>query len=129
MGGEGKKRDSEQGDTEDDEEVMETASASTSKSPIKPPTKSPAKSPVKKSTKSPTKGRGSKRSRDKDDISEVPVAKKGKKPVCKYGPKCYQTGSEHKETFNLPWVRDTLRPTSRGCLGGQGGSSELFCPP
>lgn len=103
MGGESKKHDSEQGDTEDDEEVMD--SASTSKSPMKPLTKSPAKSPVKKSTKSPAKGRGSKRSRDKDGISEIPVAKKGKKPACKYGPKCYQTGSEHKEAFNHPWVR------------------------
>lgn len=125
MGGGGKKPDSEQGDTEDDEEVMETASASTSKSPMKPltksPAKSPAKSPVKKTTKSPAKGRGSKRSRDKDDISETPVAKKGKKPVSKYSPKCYQTGSKHKEAFNHPWVRYTLWTTSGGLFqGGKG---------
>lgn len=102
----GKKDDNEQ-DTEEDEEVMETAS--TSKSPVKPLAKSPAKSPVKKS---PAKGSASKRSRGKDDISEIPVAKKGKKPVCKYGG---QTGSEHKEAFPHPSVRYTLSGLPEVC--------------
>ena len=27
-----------------------------------------------------------------------------KKPVCKYGPKCFQTSTKHKEQFDHPWV-------------------------
>ena len=33
---------------------------------------------------------------------------KGKKPICKYGVKCYQKSHEHREKFAHPWVSPTL---------------------
>ena len=45
--------------------------------------------------------------RDDGDYDEpdsgVPQSKKRKKPLCKYGAKCYQTGVRHGEQFDHPW--------------------------
>ena len=37
------------------------------------------------------------------DSSGAPPSKKRKKPQCKYGAKCYQTGTRHREQFHHPW--------------------------
>ena len=111
----------EEGDTEEDEEeaAMETAGPSDTKPPSSSPAKSPRKSPTKKpitsgkspARKSPSKLAGSKRPREEREKVEgqqetsSPVAKKGKRLMCKYGPKCYQANPEHKEAYDHPWVR------------------------
>ena len=40
---------------------------------------------------------------DEPDSSGAPPSKKRKKPLCKYGAKCYQTGTRHREQFDHPW--------------------------
>lgn len=47
-----------------------------------------------------------KRKRDKDqsDTSTSAPPTKRPKPVCKYGPTCYQKGRQHREQFEHPWV-------------------------
>ena len=35
--------------------------------------------------------------------SRAPPSKKRKKPLCKYGAKCYQTSARHREQFDHPW--------------------------
>ena len=49
--------------------------------------------------KTPTKKR---KPESRDDDSEP--APKRSKPVCKYGPKCYQTNAKHREEFEHPLV-------------------------
>ena len=41
-----------------------------------------------------------------DEVSadEIPPPTKKQKPLCKYGPKCYQTNPTHRELFEHPWV-------------------------
>ena len=34
--------------------------------------------------------------------SKPPPSKRKKKPVCKYGTRCYQTGARHREQFDHP---------------------------
>lgn len=59
------------------------------------------KSPSKKGTPSKRK-----RKQDPEEVSDedTPPSKKQRKPVCKYGAKCYQTNSKHREEFDHPWV-------------------------
>ena len=121
MAGGGKNGEGE-GETEDDDEAMETGTSDLklpkklhTKSPAKTPKTTPTKLPAEKTAKSPAKATGSKRSREEVEHSESPATKKRKRPVCKYGPNCYQTGSKHKEAFDHPWVRDTYMNISVNC--------------
>lgn len=43
---------------------------------------------------------------DKDaaDADGRPPPAKKQKPLCKYGPKCYQKNPTHREQFDHPWV-------------------------
>ncbi len=49
---------------------------------------------------------GTKRKHDKSQSESSTLAPptKRSKPVCKYGPKCYQKGHQHREQFEHPWV-------------------------
>ena len=38
-----------------------------------------------------------------DEDGQPPLAKK-QKPLCKYGPKCYQKNPTHRQQFDHPWV-------------------------
>ncbi len=38
---------------------------------------------------------------------------KRSKPVCKYGPKCYQTNPKHMEEFEHPWASNDVCDTVR----------------
>ena len=43
-------------------------------------------------------------STDQSDESPGKPPAKRHKPVCKYGPKCYQKSRAHREQFDHPWV-------------------------
>ena len=113
-GGKSDENGADEGDTEEDEEeeAMDTKppTSSPAKTPKKSPIKKPAttKSPSSKSRKSPSKLAGSKRPRQEREKDEremaSPVVKRGKRPMCEYGPKCNKTNREHKEAYDHPWV-------------------------
>jgi DNA ligase-3 len=115
----GKKSDengADEGDTEEDEEEAMDTKPPTTSSPAKTPKKSPIKkpasteSPSSKAGKSPSKLAGSKRSRqekekEEREMASSPSVKRGKRPMCEYGPKCNKTNQEHKEAYDHPWER------------------------
>ena len=41
---------------------------------------------------------------DEVGADEIPPPTKKQKPLCKYGPKCYQTNPTHRELLEHPWV-------------------------
>ena len=51
-----------------------------------------------------TKRKRAAASTDQSDESPGKSPAKRRKPVCKYGPKCYQKSRAHKEQFDHPWV-------------------------
>ena len=50
-----------------------------------------------------TSGSGMADNSDEDGEGHPPPAKR-QKPLCKYGPKCYQKNPTHREQFDHPWV-------------------------
>ena len=53
--------------------------------------------------------RGAANHSDEITADETPPPTKKQKPLCKYGPKCYQTNPAHRELFEHHWV--SLIPT------------------
>ena len=108
MGG-GKEEGEEQEEQEEEGEGEEPMDEGPHKAAAKSPKKAPIIASKKSPKKSPNKAAGLKRPRDvksdqSDDGVGTPVAKRAKKPVCKYGPKCYQGNEKHMEEFDHPWV-------------------------
>ena len=54
-----------------------------------------------------TSGVGTKRKRNEDPSDGSSPAKQ-QKPLCRYGPKCYQKGRQHREQFDHPWVGSNI---------------------
>ena len=61
-------------------------------------------STVGKKRKQGASKRGTASHLDEVGADEIPPPTKKQKPLCKYGPKCYQTNPTHQELFEHPWV-------------------------
>ena len=61
-------------------------------------------SAVGKKRKCGASNRGTASHSDENRADEIPPPTKKQKPLCKYGPKCYQTNPTHQELFEHPWV-------------------------
>ena len=90
------------GSGEEEEEDMDTGGDDTTSSSANGASSRPAKrkkAAIRESSRSAT---AAVVDSDEPD-SRPPPSKRRKKTVCKYGAKCYQTGTRHREQFDHPW--------------------------